>query len=144
MGLVEDEDFIAIAGRGESGTFTQFTGIVHTVMGGAPNKARRFHMREVCMSGEDTEQQQEQAAKRYEIVCGLTLAVLAAVIYYLYHRFFPELDLQTLLNEFANFLGQWTYLTVVAPARITASSSRHRKSGSLRPASSGENSTSSV
>ena len=32
--LVEDEDFIAIAGRGESGTFTQFTGIVHTVMGG--------------------------------------------------------------------------------------------------------------
>ena len=34
VGLVEDEDFIAIAGRGESGTFTQFTGIVHTVMGG--------------------------------------------------------------------------------------------------------------
>ena len=32
------------------------------------------------MSGEDTEQQQEQAAKRYEIVCGLTLAVLAAVL----------------------------------------------------------------
>ena len=35
-------------------------------------------------------------------------------------------------------------LTVVAPAAITASSSRHRKSGSDRPASSGENSTLSV
>ena len=34
--------------------------------------------------------------------------------------------------------------TVVAPARIAASSSRHRKSGSDRPASSGENSTLSV
>ena len=35
-------------------------------------------------------------------------------------------------------------LTVVAPAAIAASSSRHRKSGSERPASSGENSTLSV
>src|SRR5574338_210825 len=35
-------------------------------------------------------------------------------------------------------------LTVVAPASIAASSSRQRKSGSERPASSGENSTLSV
>ena len=35
-------------------------------------------------------------------------------------------------------------LTVVAPSRITASRMRHRKSNSERPASSGENSTSSV
>ncbi len=35
-------------------------------------------------------------------------------------------------------------LIVVAPASITASMSRHRKSGSERPASSGENSTSAV
>lgn len=40
------------------------------------------------------------------------LAVAAAIIWYLYHRFFPELDLQTLLDEFANFLGAWTYLVI--------------------------------
>jgi len=40
------------------------------------------------------------------------LAVGTAVIYYLYHQFFPTLDLQTLLDEFANFLGAWTYLVI--------------------------------
>ena len=29
-----------------------------------------------------------------------------------YRTWFPEIDLQYLLNEFANFLGQWTYLVV--------------------------------
>ncbi|MGA7395831.1 MAG: bifunctional DedA family/phosphatase PAP2 family protein [Solirubrobacterales bacterium] len=40
------------------------------------------------------------------------LAVAAAAIYYLYRKFFPEIDLQTMLDEFANFLGAWTYLVV--------------------------------
>jgi len=40
------------------------------------------------------------------------LAVAAAVIFVLYKKFFPELDLQELLDEFANFLGAWTYLVV--------------------------------
>jgi membrane protein DedA with SNARE-associated domain/membrane-associated phospholipid phosphatase len=44
------------------------------------------------------------------------LAVIAAVIYYLYKQFFPELNLQDLLNEFANALGAWTYLVVGALA----------------------------
>ncbi|MBN8867874.1 MAG: bifunctional DedA family/phosphatase PAP2 family protein [Solirubrobacterales bacterium] len=41
---------------------------------------------------------------------GLIAAV--AIIYFLYKQFFPELDLQELLDEFANFLGAWTYLVV--------------------------------
>ncbi|HNA24790.1 MAG TPA: bifunctional DedA family/phosphatase PAP2 family protein [Solirubrobacterales bacterium] len=45
----------------------------------------------------------------------LTLAGIAAaalVIFILYREFFPELDLQQLLDDFANFLGAWTYLVV--------------------------------
>ncbi len=42
----------------------------------------------------------------------LAVAVLAGVIYFLYRKFFPELDLQTLLDDFANFLGAWTYLVI--------------------------------
>lgn len=33
-------------------------------------------------------------------------------VFVLYKKFFPELDLQELLDEFANFLGAWTYLVV--------------------------------
>mgnify|MGYP002137909317 CR=1 FL=1 len=40
------------------------------------------------------------------------IAVAAVVIFFLYKKFFPELDLQTLLDEFANFLGPWTYLVI--------------------------------
>lgn len=42
----------------------------------------------------------------------VAIAVAALVIFVLYRRFFPELDLQELLDEFANFLGAWTYLVV--------------------------------
>lgn len=42
------------------------------------------------------------------------LAILAVVAigFFLYKKLFPELDLQELLDEFANFLGAWTYLVV--------------------------------
>jgi len=38
--------------------------------------------------------------------------VVAGVLFFLYRKFFPELDLQDLLDEFANFLGAWTYLLI--------------------------------
>lgn len=40
------------------------------------------------------------------------IAIGALVVFVLYKKFFPELDLQELLDEFANFLGPWTYLVV--------------------------------
>ena len=42
----------------------------------------------------------------------LGVAAAALVIFILYRKFFPEFDLQHLLDEFANFLGAWTYLVV--------------------------------
>ncbi|MDQ2623056.1 MAG: VTT domain-containing protein, partial [Actinomycetota bacterium] len=36
----------------------------------------------------------------------------AAVIFVLYRKFFPEFDLQQLLDDFANLLGAWTYLLI--------------------------------
>ncbi|MGK2932566.1 MAG: bifunctional DedA family/phosphatase PAP2 family protein [Solirubrobacterales bacterium] len=42
----------------------------------------------------------------------LVAAIAAGGIFFLYKKFFPELDLQTLLDEFANFLGAWTYLLI--------------------------------
>ena len=47
--------------------------------------------------------------KRLAIVAVL---VAVAVGFLLYKKFFPEFDLQHLLDEFANFLGAWTYLVV--------------------------------
>lgn len=41
---------------------------------------------------------------------GVILAI--ALIYFLYRTFFPEIDLQTLLNDFARLLGPWTYLVI--------------------------------
>lgn len=46
----------------------------------------------------------------------LAIVIAAAVGFFLYKKFFPELDLQLLLDEFANFLGAWTYLVVGALA----------------------------
>jgi undecaprenyl-diphosphatase len=48
---------------------------------------------------------------------GKRLSILVAIVvvaagFFLYKKFFPELDLQELLDEFANFLGAWTYLVV--------------------------------
>lgn len=43
------------------------------------------------------------------------LAIIGLVLvagYLLYKTFFPEFDLQQLLDDFANFLGAWTYLVV--------------------------------
>ena len=51
---------------------------------------------------------------RGRLVAGVIALVLAAVIFFLYKKFFPELDLQDLLDEFANALGAWTYLVVGA------------------------------
>ena len=34
VGLVEDEDLVAVAGRGETGAFAQFTGVIHAVVRG--------------------------------------------------------------------------------------------------------------
>lgn len=45
----------------------------------------------------------------------LSLAAILLVIavgFYLYKTYLPELNLQQLLDEFANFLGAWTYLVV--------------------------------
>lgn len=42
----------------------------------------------------------------------LGIVIAAVVIFFLYRRFFPEFDLQQLLDDFANFLGPWTYLVV--------------------------------
>ncbi|MCB0857834.1 MAG: bifunctional DedA family/phosphatase PAP2 family protein [Solirubrobacterales bacterium] len=45
----------------------------------------------------------------------LSLAAIVLVVaagFYLYKTYFPELNLQELLDEFANFLGAWTYLVV--------------------------------
>lgn len=40
------------------------------------------------------------------------VALAALVVFLLYRKFFPEIDLQQLLDDFANFLGAWTYLVV--------------------------------
>lgn len=52
-----------------------------------------------------------QSPRRHVLIVAAT-AVAAAVGYYLYRRFFPEFDLQQLLDDFANLLGDWTYLVV--------------------------------
>lgn len=44
------------------------------------------------------------------------LAAAAAVIFFLYRTYFPEFDLQQLLDDFANLLGAWTYLVIGALA----------------------------
>ncbi len=54
--------------------------------------------------------------RRGRIIGLLVLAALAALIFYLYRTYFPHFDLQTLLDDFANLLGAWTYLVVGALA----------------------------
>lgn len=40
------------------------------------------------------------------------IALIGLVVFFLYKTFFPQFDLQQLLDDFANFLGAWTYLVV--------------------------------
>jgi undecaprenyl-diphosphatase len=49
---------------------------------------------------------------RGKLVALAVLAAAAVVAFLLYRRFFPEFDLQQLLDDFANLLGDWTYLIV--------------------------------
>ncbi|MBK5231755.1 MAG: bifunctional DedA family/phosphatase PAP2 family protein [Thermoleophilia bacterium] len=51
---------------------------------------------------------------RGKAIAGAGAVVAAGVIFFLYRKFFPELNLQDLLDEFANALGAWTYLVVGA------------------------------
>ena len=51
-------------------------------------------------------------SKRGKGIALAGLAVAAAVIFVLYKKFFPEFDLQQLLDDFANLLGAWTYLVI--------------------------------
>ena len=44
------------------------------------------------------------------------ILLLALAAWLLWKQFFPELDLQDLLDRFAQFLGAWTYLIVAVLA----------------------------
>lgn len=50
--------------------------------------------------------------RRGRILALLGAGIAVAVIFVLYRAFFPELDAQKLLDDFAGFLGAWTYLVV--------------------------------
>ena len=51
-------------------------------------------------------------SRRGKLIALAGLAIAGLVLYLLYQRFFPEFDLQQLLDDFANLLGDWTYLIV--------------------------------
>ena len=51
---------------------------------------------------------------RGRVIFGAVATLVAAGVYMAYKTWFPEINLQDLLNEFANFLGAWTYLVVGA------------------------------
>lgn len=51
-------------------------------------------------------------SRRGKLIALGCLAVAGFALYLLYQRFFPEFDLQQLLDDFANLLGNWTYLIV--------------------------------
>lgn len=51
-------------------------------------------------------------SKRGKLIAIAVLIGAAAVAFFLYRRYFPEFDLQQLLDDFANLLGDWTYLIV--------------------------------
>lgn len=42
----------------------------------------------------------------------VAIAAGLALAYFLYKQFFPEIDLQDLLDDFSEFLGKWTYVVV--------------------------------
>ena len=51
-------------------------------------------------------------SRRGRLIALAALVVAAVIAFLLYRRFFPEFDLQQLLDDFANLLGDWTYLIV--------------------------------
>jgi undecaprenyl-diphosphatase len=51
-------------------------------------------------------------SRRGKLIALVSLVAAAVVVFLLYRRFFPEFDLQQLLDDFANLLGNWTYLIV--------------------------------
>ncbi len=51
-------------------------------------------------------------SRRGKLIALAGLAVAGLALFLLYRRFFPEFDLQQLLDDFANLLGDWTYLIV--------------------------------
>lgn len=51
-------------------------------------------------------------SRRGRVILAAGLIAAAAVIWVLYRKFFPEFDLQQLLDDFANLLGEWTYLVI--------------------------------
>ncbi len=51
-------------------------------------------------------------SRRGKLIVAAGLAVAGLALFILYRRFFPEFDLQQLLDDFANLLGDWTYLIV--------------------------------
>lgn len=50
--------------------------------------------------------------RRGKVLAAAGALVVAGLIYFLYQTFFPDLNLQDLLNKFANVLGAWTYLVI--------------------------------
>lgn len=55
-------------------------------------------------------------SRRGKLIAVAALVAAGIVAFLLYRRFFPEFDLQQLLDDFANLLGNWTYLIVGALA----------------------------
>ncbi|MEX1218998.1 MAG: bifunctional DedA family/phosphatase PAP2 family protein [Solirubrobacterales bacterium] len=55
-------------------------------------------------------------SRRGRLIALAALAAAGVTVFLLYRRFFPEFDLQQLLDDFANLLGNWTYLIVGALA----------------------------
>lgn len=51
-------------------------------------------------------------SRRGKLIAVAALVAAGVVAFLLYRRFFPEFDLQQLLDDFANLLGDWTYLIV--------------------------------
>ena len=51
-------------------------------------------------------------SRRGRLVAATGLIIAGLLLFFLYRRFFPEFDLQQLLDDFANLLGDWTYLIV--------------------------------
>jgi undecaprenyl-diphosphatase len=51
-------------------------------------------------------------SRRGKLIAGAGVIVAGVALYLLYRRFFPEFDLQQLLDDFANLLGDWTYVIV--------------------------------